>query len=67
MLGARGGRGNSRDSGSKRNVYESCGTVGTSDPLPHSAGTGDLHVGYQQNRRGGRDAKPIIWVQYMCV
>lgn len=39
------------------------------DPLPHSAGTGGLHVGYQPNRGRGRAAKPIIWAgdQYMCV
>lgn len=51
---------NSRGSGGKKKVCESCGTVGNSDPLPHSAGTGGLHVGYQQNRRRGRAAKPII-------
>lgn len=51
---------NSRGSGGKTKVCESCGTVGNSDPLPHSAGTGGLHVGYQQNRRRRRAAKPII-------
>lgn len=59
---------NSGGSGAKKKVCESCGTVGNSDPLPHSAGTEGLHVGYQQNRRRGK-AKPIIWVwdQYVCV
>lgn len=46
--------------GGKKKVCETCRTVGNSDPLPHSAGTGGLHVGYQQNRRRGRAAKPII-------
>lgn len=60
---------NSRGSTDKTKVCESCGTVGNSDPLPHSVGTGRLHVGYQQNRRSGRAAKPIILVgdQYVCV
>lgn len=64
-----GGGTDSRGSGGKKKVCESCGTVGNSDPQPHSAGTGGLHVGYQQNRRRGRDAKAIIWVwdQYVCV
>lgn len=47
-------------------VCDSWGTVGNSDPLQHSAGAEILHVGYQQNSRRGRVAKPIIWDQYVC-
>lgn len=56
-----GGRGpTAEDRGGLKKVCKCCGTVGNSDPLPHSAGTGGLHVGNQPNRRRGRAAKPII-------
>lgn len=47
---------------------KSVNLVGNSDPLPHSAGTAALHVGYRQNRRRARAAKPIISVgnMYAC-
>lgn len=47
---------------------KSVNLVGNSDPPPHSASTAALHVGYQQNRRRARAAKPIIWVgnMYVC-
>lgn len=49
---------NSKGSGCKRQACEPCGTVGNSDPLPHSAGTPTAHVGYQQNRGGNEMPSP---------
>lgn len=61
-----GGRGYQLRTGVGEAIQKVCeqrGTVTKSDsflPLPHSAGTGGLHVGYQQNRRRGKAAKAIL-------